>query len=454
MSLKFYAHAHDHDHRRQRRGFQLYDSASSTPSAVITTASVTLPSTGSTTPTALALTTTTAAAITTSGAPPSAALLTSTALTSAQSAIVSSSISTSYANIPPASNDTMTKARITAIETGMSTALLATQEADTSSTTTVIMTQSSSKVKKSSTSSRSSSATTRLSSASSSASTAIANADSSSSTSLGVGSIAGIVAALCVFLLVIGCFFVIRSNARQKRKRAVEAYAPYSDWNNGRGSTFELQDEDSGSTGGMIERKPSWRDQGRPRDMGGPRPPTMIESGRAGMGAIGSLGRVPSTSTPVPQLSKSAQPQTSDTTVPSFSPGQIIQPLFTAGLAPLPPVAISSTYGEPGPNDGTRWEAQGGVGTGMGYPVGAAGYVQQRQQQPSPQHQAYTNGPMYPHSHPLSHSLQPTLSSQQPYPYQNQQPFTVQSTVGQVQMQQPSTNRQTMFNPDDAYGGM
>lgn len=110
---------------------------------------------------------------------------------------------------------------------------------------------------------------------------------------MGTGSIIGITVASVVFVLALVTFYTFRRNARRKRRQAAEAaYFPYSDLDH-QGSAYELRNEDMVAVTGMVERKTSWRDQGRSREKGGPRPPTMLESGRAGMGVNGSSGERP-----------------------------------------------------------------------------------------------------------------------------------------------------------------
>lgn len=107
--------------------------------------------------------------------------------------------------------------------------------------------------------------------------------------SISGGGIAGIVIAVIALAGIAAFILIFRKKSRSRRKAATEAYAAYMP-DHDRASAYEIgNDEIMGGAagvgaagGGMVQREGSWR------AVGGPRPPTMIESGRAGMGAGGA----------------------------------------------------------------------------------------------------------------------------------------------------------------------
>lgn len=96
---------------------------------------------------------------------------------------------------------------------------------------------------------------------------------------MSTGKIAAIAAAGgCFLIALLAIFLCIRKkNRRTRRAAAEEKYGRPSSMYTGYGAAMEKD----GMGGGGVERSVS----GRSREYGGPRPPTMIESGRAGMGA-------------------------------------------------------------------------------------------------------------------------------------------------------------------------
>jgi hypothetical protein len=104
------------------------------------------------------------------------------------------------------------------------------------------------------------------------------------------GSIAGIIAALVIFAGCILGLMVWRRKARQSRRERAETAIGHMGPSAGgpggygsRDSAYELGDADVMGGVGMVERSRSFVT----RAEGGPRPPTMIESGRAGIGRGG-----------------------------------------------------------------------------------------------------------------------------------------------------------------------
>jgi hypothetical protein len=102
---------------------------------------------------------------------------------------------------------------------------------------------------------------------------------------MGTGSIAGIAAAgACFLIALLAIFFCVRKkNRRARRAQADEKYGRPGSMYTSYGAAME-NDGLGGGAGGMLERKTSYQSYNS-RENGGPRPPTMIESGRAGMGA-------------------------------------------------------------------------------------------------------------------------------------------------------------------------
>lgn len=100
---------------------------------------------------------------------------------------------------------------------------------------------------------------------------------------MSTGSIAGIAAAgACFLIAILAIFFCIRKkNRRARRAQADEKYGRPGSMYTSYGAAME---NDGLGAGGMVERKTSFNSYNS-RENGGPRPPTMIESGRAGMGA-------------------------------------------------------------------------------------------------------------------------------------------------------------------------
>lgn len=107
--------------------------------------------------------------------------------------------------------------------------------------------------------------------------------------SLSGGSIAGIIVAAVAFVAAVTMILISRQKSRNRRRAATTAYASYlPDGDRDRISVYESGSNEIMGDARIAQHSDGWR------LAEGPRLPTMIESGRAGMGAGGaSIQRSP-----------------------------------------------------------------------------------------------------------------------------------------------------------------
>ena len=215
---------------------------------------------------------------------------------------------------------------------------------------------------------------------------------------MSTGSIAGIAAAgACFLIAILAIFFCVRKkNRRARRAQADNKFRPTSLYTS-YGAAME-HDGVSGGAGGMVERKSSFQSYNG-RQQGGPRPPTMIESGRAGMGAGRAVSPVPSMPNPNSYYASPSGPGS----IPL--PSTPTYPAHNAAALPSPQVfAIGSVLPAPQLNQ----------------PPAARSFS------PHDQQQFYSRAPSPP-SAPAAHSYgygapEPQMYQQQPQQYYPQQP--------------------------------
>lgn len=301
------------------------------------------------------------------------------------------------------------------------------------------------------------------------------------SSSMSTGSIAGIAAAAACFLIaILALFFCIRKkNRRARRAQADEKYGRPGSMYTSYGAAME----NDGMGAATVERKTSFQSYNS-RENGGPRPPTMIESGRAGMGAGRPVspvppmpnpsgyyaspsgpGTIPLPSTPVggafpaPQVfaigSVIPPPQLNQPPIARASHPQDQQQFYSSAPRPIsPPAANASTYGYGAP------EPQMYQQQPQQY------YPQQHQQSFQPQQFDYGGAPVamdpygqggafatspgaYPQASPIDRAPPPPAFIPQQQAHQQ-----VQHQQQQQQPQRVQQHQQPQPDLGDAYGGM
>ncbi|KAL7415736.1 hypothetical protein BDY24DRAFT_268643 [Mrakia frigida] len=301
---------------------------------------------------------------------------------------------------------------------------------------------------------------------------------------MSTGKIAAIGAAGGCFLIAICAilFFIRKKNRRSRRAVADEKFGRPGSLYTGYGAAME-NEGGIGSAGGMVERKESYN-SGRSREMGGPRPPTMIESGRAGMGS----GRSVSPVAPMPNIGSYYTSPTGSAHIPlpppsssaySTGPAQV----FAVGSV-MPPPQISQPPMARGQPEfyPSAYPTQGGIDRVMSPPLapggGAWGYGQQQQQQQQqrqlpPQQFGYpVDQKQYPQQQQFDYGGPPPLDPYSQYPQQqspgahpmsspiDRMPPPQAYLPQQHHQQQLQQQQQTRKAPppaddlDDAYGGM